>query len=501
MLGRHLRDEAQTQRRNQQLGHGQEEIDDEHHPVARFGQAGSGHLGRVHGAEGVTGRIVVGDREDDQEEIGQTGNEHTVGNLARGGHRFTPAGKAGENSHHDRGQDNHVKRVQRLRNLGRNLRGIHEVAGEDHQRLAVLVEREPEEDGDAEHGEQSGHTLLDLLGHGMLLFSGVFDALSGDLLARLRELVLGSQEDEQRGQHGDGRDDERPVDTRVEYLHIVGAELSGVGRHGAADDRRLRGLDEFLGSGHGRFSADELMAQSRHVGIVDKAAAAEPPLAEHRGDERGDHAADVDEHIEDLETGVTLVLGDLQSLGALLGFLGFKLVVEFTDQGLQVAFEQTVTEGDTEQGDAGEDQDAPPAAVAVGHHAAHLAEERNGQGHVTGRHDEQTDLDGAVVVLRPVGDQTAHQGQDVNAEIEERVDQAGRSVGQTELRDQEEQQHGIHDVVAEALTHIAESRGNQSLGMFFRLFQIIDDEDRHDDQDQNQQNQRRVAVPQIRQKG
>ncbi|MBQ1400619.1 MAG: hypothetical protein IIY83_08865, partial [Lachnospiraceae bacterium] len=41
-----------------------------------------------------------------------------------------------------------------------------------------------------------------------------------------------------------------------------------------------------------------------------------------------DHAADVDEDVEDLESGVTLVLCDLQGLGALLCLFGLDDLID-----------------------------------------------------------------------------------------------------------------------------------------------------------------------------
>ena len=39
------------------------------------------------------------------------------------------------------------------------------------------MEREPEEDGDAEHCKEGGHTLLDLLSHALFLFCRILYGL------------------------------------------------------------------------------------------------------------------------------------------------------------------------------------------------------------------------------------------------------------------------------------------------------------------------------------
>ena len=88
------------------------------------------------------------------------------------------------------------------------------------------MEREPEEDHDSEHCEESIHALLDFLCHGELLFFGVADCCSGFLLSRIRENLLGSQEDSERNHHGSHGCDEGIVDTCIEVVEVVSAEAS-----------------------------------------------------------------------------------------------------------------------------------------------------------------------------------------------------------------------------------------------------------------------------------
>ena len=277
--------------------------------------------------------------------------------------------------------------------------------------------------------------------------------LSSHLLGGLRELALLREEDNQRNEHGGHRNEEREVDTLVEGQDIVGAELRQVSAVvGGGKHRVCHRLGELL-----RHSAVSkiLVAEGRHVRVVNKVVNLKPPLAQHGSHEGSNHATDVDEHVENLETAVALVLGLGQSSGTFLGGLGLEVVVHLTDESLQVAFEQTVTKSDEEQSRASEDEDAPPATRAVGDDAfSVLAEQRDSHTHITEGHDDQAPLDGAVVVLGAVGDDTANEAQHIDAEVEHRVDDTSGGIGQAELRHDEQQQDGVHDVVAETLTHV-----------------------------------------------
>ena len=74
-----------------------------------------------------------------------------------------------------------------------------------------------------------------------------------------------------------------------------------------------------------------------------------PPRAQQRSNERSDKTTNIDEDIENLETRVALSLGNAQCLFTLLGSLRLEVVVHLSYDGLQVALEQTVTEGNEEQ--------------------------------------------------------------------------------------------------------------------------------------------------------
>ena len=293
-------------------------------------------------------------------------------------------------------------------------------------------------------------------------------------------------EDEQGNQHGDHRDDEGKVHARVIHAEIVLAEVGEI----------LRSAREVLGQQiqivhvvafHG--SHEELVAQARQVRIVHQVLGLQEPVADDGGHERRDHAADVDEHIENLEAVVPLFLGVGQGLGTLLGRLGLEIVIQLAHDGLKVSFEETVTAGDEQQGQHGEEEH--PGLGTVG------TEHRDGQEAIAdGHHDDARD-DGLLVVLRAVRDDAARQGEDVDQEIEHAEDQCRPLVGDTELGADEQHQHGIHDVVAEPLAHVAQSGGNQALRMLFPGLGQVEDQERNDnDEDHEEHHQGPVILPQ-----
>ena len=298
------------------------------------------------------------------------------------------------------------------------------------------MEGEPEENGDAEDGEKGVQTLLDLLGHGLLLLGRVGDAFGRCLLGGIREYLLVDQEDDKGDHHGQRRGDVREVDALVEDFQVGGGIEGGTGQGDFVRDVRV------LAGQVAEISVDGLVAELGKVGVIQEAVHLEPPLADQRGDERSDEATDVDKHVEDLEAGVALVLGDSEGFGTLLGLFGLEVVVHLSHDGLQVALEQAVAEGDHRQGEACEGQE--PARIGG------RGGDGNGQEDVSRRHDHETLLDGALVVLGPVSDDAAHQGEDIDGGVEDGIDQTGRCVADAELGGEEQGKDRIHDVVAEA---------------------------------------------------
>ncbi len=309
------------------------------------------------------------------------------------------------------------------------------------------MEREPEENGDAEHGEEGIHALLDFLGHGEFFLGGVVDGLDGFFFGRVGKAVLEADEDYQRDEHCHDRGDERVVDAGVEHVEILGAECADVGRRVTAHlgDEGI----EVVGVLHVHVVADRevFVGEGGEIGVVGEAVDAEPPRAQHGSYEGRDEAADVDEHIENLESRVTL--------GCVAG-----IVVELTHDGLEVALEQAVAEGDEEEREAGEGQQ--PRHVVGGREDGH------GEDAVAQRHNDETLDDGPLVVLGFVGDVAADEAQDVDTGIEARIDDAAGFVAETELGAKEEHEHGVHDVVAESFAHVAQRGGNKTLWLVFK---------------------------------
>ena len=113
-----------------------------------------------------------------------------------------------------------------------------------------------------------------------------------------------------------------------------------------------------------------------------------------------------------------------------------------------------------------------------------VAEHGDGEDSITYGHHYDTPYDGALVVLCAVGNDSARQSEHIYEEVKHREHDARHLVRDTELRADEQNQHGIHDVIAEALTHIAQGCRNKALGVFFpRFAKVINQE--WDDNDDN----------------
>ena len=77
------------------------------------------------------------------------------------------------------------------------------------------------------------------------------------------------------------------------------AESRVVGNLARVDSCLIHRLGEFLRQ---LPVLQVLMAQRRHVGVVRERMFGQPPLAQQRSYKRSNQTADVDEHVEDLET-------------------------------------------------------------------------------------------------------------------------------------------------------------------------------------------------------
>ena len=188
-------------------------------------------------------------------------------------------------------------------------------------------------------------------------------------------------------------------------------------------------------------TGEQGVAEAGEVGVVGVALHLDEGVAHPYGDEGGDAAADVDEHVENLETGVALVAV-------------FGVVIELAHDCLEVSFEESVTERDHKQRAQGN----PLGGDEGG----------NCQEGVAQTHYDESGDDGALVVLGLVGNHASHEGEDVDGAVECRVEGTGLTSVEVELRHEEQRQDGHHNVEAEAFAHVAQGRGNQSFGLVLK---------------------------------
>jgi hypothetical protein len=118
---------------------------------------------------------------------------------------------------------------------------------------------------------------------------------------------------------------------------------------------------------------------------------------------------------------------------------------------LQVALEQPVAKRDAEQP---RERHRQPQA-------------RNRHHHISAEHDHDAGEDRRTIVLRPVCDDSAHQREGVDQEVEHAVDQPRLVLRQVEAGLQEQHQDGHHGVEAEPLTHVREERDDESSRVTF----------------------------------
>ena len=300
------------------------------------------------------------------------------------------------------------------------------------------MEREPEEDHDGEHGEQCVEALFDLT-RVLLDFGLRRRRLGSGRNLGIGQLLLVGQENHQREDQRHDSHAERIVESGVEGVEIALRENAHVCGNPADTHLGSQFAETALGHFGTHRAADILVAEGRKVGIIEESLRAEPPVAHAHGGERCEHRADVDEHVENLETRV-----------AQFGIL--FVVVKLSHERLEVTFEQAVAEGDHHQG--------------ADHHGLR-SNAGNHQRGIPHRHHQDTRDDRPLIVAQPVGDQAADERQNVDRGIKKRIDFPGLFAVDTELRHQEQRQNGHHGVEAETFARIGESRGNQT----FRLLE------------------------------
>ena len=130
MLGSNFRNERQTERRNEQLCHSQEEVEYEENPRSCLE---SGRLGSREILERLGRRITIDDLDYGHEKECQSGQTHTDSDLARCGNRFSTACKSGKYPHHNRSEDDDIERVESLPYFRLYGVGLYEIAGKERE--------------------------------------------------------------------------------------------------------------------------------------------------------------------------------------------------------------------------------------------------------------------------------------------------------------------------------------------------------------------------------
>lgn len=97
-----------------------------------------------------------------------------------------------------------------------------------------------------------------------------------------------------------------------------------------------------------------------------------------------------------------------------------------------------------------------------------FTEHRDGEHHVAEGHDYEAPDDCGFIVLGLVGDNATHEAEHIYARIEDRVDDCGILAIEAELGAEKQHQHRIHDVVAEALAHVAQRGRDESFWLVFK---------------------------------
>lgn len=134
---RNFGNEGEPKRGDEQFGYRQEEVGEQEHCRTGF----DGHFGCIGpSGEFEIGGILFGNGDDGQENVGASGDKHTEGDFLGCGNRFALASEGSEDEHDNRCEHDYKERVDALPDFGGDAARVDEIAGEDGQRLAVLVE-------------------------------------------------------------------------------------------------------------------------------------------------------------------------------------------------------------------------------------------------------------------------------------------------------------------------------------------------------------------------
>lgn len=232
-------------------------------------------------------------------------------------------------------------------------------------------------------------------------------------------------------------------------VDIEAAELlnSGVvARHG------LHVFGHLVNIGH--IATENLMGESRDVGLIDETALAQPEVDEIGSGCWGEHRAEVDGHVEEAECRV--------ASGGIL-----RIVVEITNHHLEVSLEETGTQGDEYEGKHHEGEGEATALEGA---------DRNGETGIAEEHHGNTS-DYTFAIANLVGKDTADDRHEIDGCQEDRVELSGGSGREAKLSLQVEQEDGQHGVVAKAFAGVGERQSIQTFGLSFehKFFYLLID--------------------------
>ena len=172
------------------------------------------------------------------------------------------------------------------------------------------------------------------------------------------------------------------------------------------------------------------MGECRDVGLVDESGLAQELVGDGGSCRRSEHGADIDGHVEETESAV--------SLGCVL-----RIVVEVSDKDLEVTLEQTCSYGD--EGEGSQHQG----------YSGGIRCRRYRQGEVAQEHDADT-CDYAFSETDLVSEDTADDRHEIDRCKENRINLAGHCLIPAELGLEEQHEYGQHGVVTEALAGVCQ---------------------------------------------
>ena len=184
------------------------------------------------------------------------------------------------------------------------------------------------------------------------------------------------------------------------------------------------------------------MGEGRDVTIVGQSHFAHIPGRDFLGCCRCEQGTDVDGHVEDRESGVTLCCI-------------LRVVIEITHHHLQVALEESCTQGDEYQ------------RTNHGCHTHRIIAGGDGEAHVAYKHDYDT---GGYHLAKSelVGEDAADDGQEIHQGEEARENVGCHCGSESELCLQKQGKDGQHGVVAKTLTGIGQRQRIQSFRLSFK---------------------------------